>query len=297
MPVQVRCAAVVLQAPIRSFIHSFLFLYSRLQSMLGNVFVEAALSSLEKEAKENVYAVLDPHIQYELMINKHGEPPKYLSLSKPLTHQRTHAFDPQTFKQNEINNNDIMFTTFKQEPPKVRRSDRSSKRSSRNKNNFVSNTNFDIEYSRDPFFGKVRSTEHNDALGNNRLRRSKKNVYEKNNSGRNVNNAPDKLTDIINKEEVRRTSQRKKEYIVDNNINEKERSFEDLKEEPRVQCRNIEDEHMPRPGKVKEIASRFDKHSINNFKYLNIKNERPKPLQSFCDQKYLDHVFPDAVEI
>ncbi|CAG9786893.1 unnamed protein product [Diatraea saccharalis] len=127
--------------------------------------LQAALNSLEREAKENVYAVLDPHIQYEVTINKHGEPPKYLSLSRPLNHQRTHHFNPQVITNNEINNNDYFnenrFSTFKTGPPKARRSNKSNDRKIRTYESYVCKTNNDVEYSKNPFFGIARDAENN----------------------------------------------------------------------------------------------------------------------------------------
>ncbi|KAJ8722247.1 hypothetical protein PYW08_004649 [Mythimna loreyi] len=254
------------------------------------ILMKAALTSLEKEAKENVYAVLDPHIQYEITINKHGEPPKYLSLSKPLTHQRTHAFDPHSIT-NEINNNDYdRFSTFKTGPPKARRSNKSY---DKNNKNYVSKTNNDVEYSKDPHFGQLRSTdstnqnaqkynEHKDTKNYSRM-------YDRNNSGRKENDR--KNTNGFEKDFQ---NNKRSSYQSWKGTNEKERSFEDFTE--RNVKQDIEEDYRPRPGKVKEIASRFNKSSTGNVT-LNTKKERPKPLQSYGNQAYLDHVFPDAVEI
>lgn len=248
------------------------------------------MTSLEREAKENVYAVLDPHIQYEITINKHGELPKYLSLSKPLTHQRTHAFDPQTIT-NEINNNNYeRFSTFKSGPPKARRSNKSN---GKNNKNYVCKTNNDIEYSKDPYFGKVRSTDmiNQNAQTYNEHRDSKNysRMYDRNNSGRKVDrrNQDGFEKDFQN---VKRSSNRSWK-----GTKEKERSFEDLTE-GNNNINDTEEDFKPKPGKVREIASRFNKCSNGNVT-LNTKKERPKPLQSYGHQAYLDHVFPDAVEI
>lgn len=246
------------------------------------------MTSLEREAKENVYAVLDPHIQYEITINKHGEPPKYLSLSKPLTHQRTHAFDPQNVT-NEINNNDHYdkFSSFKPGPPKARRSNKSN-----NSQNYVCKTNNDIQYSKDPHFGKVRSTDtiNHNAQKYNEHRDSKNysRMYERNNSGRKENdrrNQDDFVKDLQN---TKRSSNRSLK-----GTKEKERSFEDFTEGNK---QHDEEDFRPRPGKVREIASKFNKYSSGNVT-LSTKKDRPKPLQSYGHQPYLDHVFPDAIEI
>ncbi|CAB3227204.1 unnamed protein product [Arctia plantaginis] len=251
----------------------------------------AALSSLEREAKENVYAVLDPHIQYDITINKHGEPPKYLSLSKPLTHQRTHAFNPHNVPDKEINNNDYeRFSSFKAGPPKARRS---SNRQHEREQNFVSKTNNDIEYSKDPFFGKARNTDCNQhAQKYNEHRDSKKylRMYDRNNSGRKQN---DKIhNDGFEKDYQNTKRSSNRSWKSTQKI---ERSFEDSIEGDHIN-REKEVDFKPRPGKVKEIASRFNMCSGDNVQSFS-KNQRPKPLQSYGDQAYLDHVFPDAVEI
>ncbi|CAK1551264.1 unnamed protein product [Leptosia nina] len=283
-PPNVRGGGANVEAPVMTSRYSPAALQVRRAAVVLQPPTTAALSSLEREAKENVYAVLDPHIQYELSINKHGEPPKYLSLSKPLTHQRTHAFDPLNF--NEVNNNNIKFTTFRQES-RIRKSDRSSK-NNRNKN-LVCNSNFDIEYSRDPLFGKAKGLDPN--LDRNRIRKSKRSAYEKNIAGKLSN------VQIHERADNKKEAAKPHRHDIKDYYNEKERSIEDI-EESKVQYDKIEEEFMPRKGKVKEIASRFDRNSVNNLsKSSNVRNERPKPLQSFCDQKYLDHVFPDAVEI
>lgn len=231
---------------------------------------QAALSSLEKEAKENVYAVLDPHIQYDITINKHGEPPKYLSLSKPLTHQRTHAFNPQNI--DEINNNDINFTTFKG-PSKIRRSNKSN--NSKKNKSYISKTNNDVEYTKDPKYSKNRE-ETNAQAGHNEHRTNYTRMYERNSSGRKIfDSGTDKLED------------RKRQS---------NRSSRETKKENTACFEEIHDDFKPRLGKVKEIASRFNRNSESVQSY-NTKRERPKPLQSYGNQAYLDHVFPDAVEI
>ncbi|XP_013170105.1 PREDICTED: uncharacterized protein LOC106119609 [Papilio xuthus] len=247
---QVRRAALVLQPP-----------------------TTAALASLEREAKENVYAVLDPHIQYDITINKHGEPPKYLSLSKPLTHQRTHAFDPRYFA-NEINNNEIKLSTFK---PAYRKSNRSSKSKNVNyKKNYVCKSNNDIEYSKDPCFGIVRGTEGNsaNAYTHNLLKSDPKNFRLSNRSRKSV----EKTTPL--EEEKKKESSTIEQKV--SNVCNHEDTIEDYK---------------PMPGKVREIASKFDRNTKSYAQSLNFKKERPRPIQSYGYQAYLDHIFPDAVEI
>ncbi|CAH2095966.1 unnamed protein product [Euphydryas editha] len=271
------------------------------------------MSSLEKEAKENVYAVHEPHIQYELTINKHGEPPKYLSLSKPLTHQRTHAFDPQHFKFKEINNNffnENNLPTFKSDQ-RNRKSDRSYKRNNKNRQCYSCQSNQDIKYSIDPNFGMVRASEKNymsDAQNiRNNTRSSltnKSRIYERNNSGR--KNATRKIEEKdtnfkrIDSKRVSNGSKKVKNVQIHNRPvyeNEKERSFEELKAEQKLQDDKNKTNSMPRTGKVREIASKFDRNSCENFRQAaKEKVERPKSIQSY-DQAYLDHVFPDAVEI
>lgn len=233
---------------------------------------QAALSSLEKEAKENVYAVLDPHIQYDITISKHGEPPKYLSLSKPLTHQRTHAFNPHNLE--EINNND--FTTFKG-PPKIRRSNKSNN-SKRNKQSYISQSNNDVEYSRDPKYNQNKESNAQERHNEHRTSKNYTRMYERN-SGRRANDPEDKLED-----RKRQTNRSSRETKTDNAA-----SFETGKQ------KDDDGDFRPRPGKVKEIASRFNRNSENL--QSNSKKNRPKPLQSYGHQAYLDHVFPDAVEI
>lgn len=241
------------------------------------------MSSLEREAKENVYAVLDPHVQYDITINTHGEPPKYLSLSKPLTHQRTHSFNPQNIV-NEINNNDHRFSTFKSGPPKMRRSNKSNQ--SKTNHSYTCKTNNDIEYSRDPYFGlnKTESKEVNAQISRHSVNRGSRNysrMYERNNSGR--------RNDVVNNNRASNRSWRDK--LTDTKI-QKEHAFEEV--EKGKEMYNSED-YTPRVGKVKEIASRFNRNSSNQS--VNFKKERPKPLQSYGNQAYLDHVFPDAVEV
>lgn len=250
------------------------------------------MSSLEREAKENVYAVLDPHIQYDITINKHGEPPKYLSLSKPLTHQRTHAFNPQNIV-NEINNNDNRFTTFKAGPPKIRRSNKSNQSLNTTNHPYTCKTNNDIEYLRDPFFGMNRtaskgteayaqSSRHNE----NRSSKKHSRMYERNNSGRLGEN--NLRNDFINNS--RRASNRSwRDKLADAN-KEREGASDEIERE-----KEVYEDFKPRPGKVKEIASRFNRNSNNQSS--NFKKERPKPLNSYGNQAYLDHVFPDAIEI
>lgn len=269
------------------------------------------MSSLEKEAKENVYAVHDPHIQYELTINKHGEPPKYLSLSKPLTHQRTHAFDPQHFKFSEINNNffnENNLTTFKTDQ-RNRKSNRSNKRNNKNEQCYASQSNRDIKYSIDPQFGMVRVPEENymsDAQNvRNNTRSSfinKNRLYERNNSGRkNVTKKIEEKYDFkrVDGKRASNGSKKVKNVQIHNRPvykDEKERSFEELKAEQNLHNDNSKINSLPRTGKVKEIASKFDRNSEKFRQAAKEKVKRPKSIQIY-DQAYLDHVFPDAVEI
>lgn len=246
------------------------------------------MTSLEREAKENVYAVLDPHIQYEITINKHGEPPKHLSLSKPLTHQRT--FDAH---ESEINNNEFenRFTTFKSGPTKLRRSNRSDQNA--NNKNYVCKTNNDIEYSKDPYFGIARDKQQN------RKSKTYSRMYERNNSGKKDNGRDQIEADL---KDARRMSNRSWNYggeAKQVKEQEKERSFEELREDKNVKhdYGDVIEDYTPRPGKVREIASRFNRNSANVGQSVNSSKGRPKPLQSYGDQAYLDHVFPDAVEI
>ncbi|XP_069359571.1 protein PFF0380w-like [Maniola hyperantus] len=274
-----------------------------------SVTVKAALSALEQEAKENVYAVLDPHIQYELTINKHGEPPKYLSLSKPLTHQRTHAFDPLNIKFNEINNN----YSNKNKPshqfdPRIRKSERSTERNNKNEQSYSCKSNQDVKYSIDPHFGMVRASKANNVFKAQNVRNNARSslndqsrMYERNSSARKSTARRSEECDHSIKTDVKRASNRSKGKTVyvqkGTQENEKECSFEDLKAENKVQENTNENDTMPRPGKVKELASRFNRNSVENYRQSVIVNvERPKTLQSF-DQAYLDHVFPDAIEI
>lgn len=271
---------------------------------------QAALTSLEREAKENVYAVLDPHIQYEVTINKHGEPPKYFSLSKPLTHQRAHAFDPQTVTNNDLNNNDYdnRFSTFKSGPPKMRRSNKSNeaKANKNNQNIYVCKTNNDIEYSKNPFYGMDKDEEnnieiHKDHNGNNENRNSKNysRMYERNSSGR-LQSQGKNDQEEYHRADVKRHSQRswklEEERMQRNQakLKDNDRSFEELKEDD-ARLEGTDDK--PRPGKVREIASRFNRNCPGNDVIIEIKRARPKPLQSYGHQAYLDHVFPDAIEI
>ncbi|KPI95689.1 Neural cell adhesion molecule 1 [Papilio xuthus] len=282
---QVRRAALVLQPP-----------------------TTAALASLEREAKENVYAVLDPHIQYDITINKHGEPPKYLSLSKPLTHQRTHAFDPRYFA-NEINNNEIKLSTFK---PAYRKSNRSNKSKNVNyKKNYVCKSNNDIEYSKDPCFGIVRGTEGNSANAYTHSSRNDVNKISKdmtfernsfiyNSSSNNKMNGSEK--DLLKSDPKNcRLSNRSRKSVEKTTPLEEEKKKESSTIEQKVSnVRNHEDtieDYKPRPGKVREIASKFDRNTKSYAQSLNFKKERPRPIQSYGYQAYLDHIFPDAVEI
>ncbi|KAL0838629.1 hypothetical protein ABMA28_016712 [Loxostege sticticalis] len=276
--------------------------------------LQAALTSLEREAKENVYAVLDPHIQYEVTINKHGEPPKYFSLSKPLTHQRTHAFDPQTIN-NEINNNDSnenRFSTFKSGPPKARRSNKSNEgKVNQNNQIYVSKTNNDIEYSKNPFFGMTKDEEnnidiHRDNFGHNENRNSKNysRMYERNNSGRkhshgrgNIEKHEQDYYRADAKRHSRRSWRLEDERVHQAKLRENDRSFEEVKEENNARHGDATNDDKPRPGKVREIASKFNRNCSRNDDHIEMKRARPRPLQSYGHQPYLDHVFPDAIEI
>lgn len=252
---------------------------------------------MEREAKENVYAVLDPHIQYELTINKHGEPPKYLSLSKPLTHQRTHAFDPQTFKFNEINNNFYNENGIpKYRSDQIRKSDRSNRR---NNEQSYCKSNHDIKYSIDPHFGKARDSNNMaDAQNRNRSSFYNKNRMHGRSSGRKQNVTTENKGPFTKVDSKRASCKSVKVNDIDVHRaqgNEKERSFDDMKVNDKVrEVKN--DDTMPRPGKVKEIASKFNRNSADLRQTVNTKVNRPKPIQSF-DQAYINHIFPDAVEI
>ena len=114
-------------------------------------------------------------------------------------------------------------------------------------------------------------------------------MYDRNNSGRKENDKRNQ-----NGFEKDFQNNKRSSYRSWKGTKEKERSFEDFTEEKMK--KDIEEEFRPRPGKVREIASRFNKQSTGNVT-LNTKRERPKPLQSYGHQAYLDHVFPDAVEI
>lgn len=254
---------------------------------------QAALSSLEREAKENVYAVLDPHIQYEITINKHGEPPKYLSLSKPLIHQRTHAFEPDNVPTKELNNNNYeRFSTFKTGPPKIRRS--KDKKSA--ERNYICKTNNDIQYSKDPLFGKIRSTDTNQYAQKYNEHRDSKNysrMYERNNNNtsgkREIDTKRNQDGNDGDFQNPKRSSN-----LNWNDTKETEKGTEEFAEE--TVSHDKEEDFKPRPGKVRELALRFNKCSSGNIQSFSSK-QRPKPLQSYGNQAYLDHVFPDAVEI
>lgn len=244
------------------------------------------LSTLDREAKENVYAILDPHIQYEITINKLGEPPKYLSLSKPLSHQRAHAFDPQNIHTIDdfINNNNCIehrFSTFKSPPVKeIRRSNRSDRKKEEQRN--VSKSNNDIEFIRDPLFDISNNTERNS--------KNYSRMYERNNSGRSELHRGVKTRSSDNKvPDVNRRSNRSLQFYDNLDIsgsNDNVSIEEDLGE----------DNDKPKPGKVREIASKFNKGIPYKQSFVKQKN-RPKPLNSYGNQAYLDHVFPDAIEI
>lgn len=137
---------------------------------------------------------------------------------------------------------------------------------------------------------------------NNECRNSKtySRMYERNSSGR-KDNVRKENQEVDLKKDVRRASNRSRKYD-DKDVfkkiireKEKERSFEEINEE--MKAKHVGDDredYKPRPGKVKEIASKFNK---NNSNYQQSKKERPKPLQSYGHQAYLDHIFPDAVEV
>ncbi|CAH2237394.1 jg11249 [Pararge aegeria aegeria] len=269
--------------------------------------LQAALSALEQEAKENVYAVLDPHIQYELTINKHGEPPKYLSLSKPLTNQRTHAFDPQNI--NEINNN--YYGNENRLPnetdPRIRKSDRSYKKNNKNQKSYSCKSNQDVKYSIDPYFGMVRASKNNNVFRAQNVRdnarssfKDQSRMFERNNSAKKSVAKNYEECEYSIKTDVKRASDRSRGKTVGvhrGTIQEYGKEFEDFNEESKVQEVKIENDTMPRPGKVKELASRFNRKSAENNRQSVIVNvERPKTLESF-DKAYLNHVFPDAIEI
>ncbi|GBP48498.1 Kin of IRRE-like protein 3 [Eumeta japonica] len=280
---QVRRAALVLQPP-----------------------TTAALTSLEREAKENVYAVLDPHLQYEITINKHGEPPKYLSLSRPLTHQRTHAFDPQNIHSRDTRNayfDDSRFSTFKASTVKkddVRRSNRSNDRrknlsGQRNK----THANRDVQYAKDPHYNEeIKSADK--YLQNEKYSR----LYNRHGSGRSQNE--NKMHSISFNREPRKFSDRSLRFDASLMAREKkstdniqpEKFFGRTDEEKLQQdINNNPDEYKPKPGKVKEIASKFNRNCLESHRPSTKSKSRPKPLQSYGNQAYLDHVFPDAVEI
>lgn len=267
---------------------------------------QAALTSLEQEAKDNVYAVLDPHIQYDITISKHGEPPKYLSLSKPISHQRTHEFDPQYVRNNEINNNckdvnENRFTTFKG-PVKsnIRKSNRSNnqRNSKINEQRNICKTNNDIEYTADPYFGINVGTNNFDTLfsldrdDQQRSSKSYTRMYERNNSGRSdkLNRKP-----VIDSTNVRKDGNRNKKIDLNINANKKAIKIDQDVKRNEDKYDGTED-YKPRPGKVREIASRFNQYSGNLRNSFRKSKIRPKPIQ-IGNQAYLDHVFPDAVEI
>lgn len=263
--------------------------------------LQAALASLEQEAKDNVYAVLDPHIQYEITINKHGEPPKYLSLSKPIAHQRTQEFDPHYVRDKEVNNNghdvnDNRFSTFKG-PVKsnIRRSNRSSSKIINSEGQRkVCKYNNDVEYTTDPYFGVNVSTSNFDNLfsqDNNdggRYFKTYTRMYERNNSGRSQKLSERKLDKESTN--VRRESNRSKKT---QGVNENAVKKDDANDEKYDRAEDFK----PRPGKVREIASRFNQYSGNLRNSFRRSKVRPKPIQIIGNQAYLDHIFPDAVEI
>uniref|UniRef100_A0A2A4JZU9 Uncharacterized protein n=2 Tax=Heliothis virescens TaxID=7102 RepID=A0A2A4JZU9_HELVI len=123
--------------------------------------------------------------------------------------------------------------------------------------------------------------EHKDTKNYSRM-------YDRNNSGRKENDRKNQDGFEKDFQNNKRSSNRSWK-----GTKEKERSFEDFTEDVKV---DAEEEFRPRPGKVREIASRFNKCSTGNVT-LNTRKDRPKPLQSYGHQAYLDHVFPDAVEI
>lgn len=208
-----------------------------------------------------------------------------------MTHQRTHAFDPNV--THEINNNDYnenRFSTFKQGPPKARRSNRRHDRNNNaNNQSYISKTNNDIEYTKDPYFGIARG----DHVNTNEYRSSKNysRMYERNNSGR-----TDGKDNNIRQDVKRASNRSRREETYKKVVREKERerSFEEFEAPNNVKQDFIEEDYKPKPGKVREIASKFNRDSMN---VPPSKKERPKPLQSYSNQAYLDHIFPDAVEV
>lgn len=124
-------------------------------------------------------------------------------------------------------------------------------------------------------------------------------MYERNNSGKKDNGRGQIEADL---KDARRMSNRSWNYggeAKQVKEQEKERSFEELREDKNVKhdYGDVIEDYTPRPGKVREIASRFNRNSANVGQSVNSSKGRPKPLQSYGDQAYLDHVFPDAVEI
>lgn len=116
-------------------------------------------------------------------------------------------------------------------------------------------------------------------------------MYERNNSGR-----KDRKDNNI-KQDVKRASNRSRRGDTNKKVvreKERERSFEEFDAPNNVKQDFVDEDYKPKPGKVKEIASKFNRDSMN---VLPSKKKRPKPLQSFCNQAYLDHIFPDAVEV
>lgn len=242
--------------------------------------LQAALSSLEKEAKENVYAVLDPHIQYELTINKQGEPPRFLSLSKPL-HQRQQPFTYTT----ELNNNDSKFTTFKTSPNKYRKSNRSQELDIALEKRNVCKYNNDIEYNIDPYFGVNRSHNVND---NDYTSRSKK-LYLRNSGRKEKNREASSRNNAVRASDRSRRRKMSREFDIEAKI------FDERKAE--AQNKRTSDDCVPKTGKVKELASKFNRFSGSLGQSFRRSKGRPKPLQCYGNQAYLDHVFSDAVEI
>lgn len=127
-------------------------------------------------------------------------------------------------------------------------------------------------------------------------------MYERNNSDRkdkynknNRNREEDYRNDnkrISNRSRRNDNFKHQKDFVAD----ETERSFEEYRDGSNTKHENNDYNDRPKPGKVREIALRFDRN-CSEEKSFKSKKGRPKPLQSYGNQSYLDHVFPDAIEI
>lgn len=225
-----------------------------------------------------------------------------MSLSKPLTHQRTHAFDPQSIhNENEIFNNNYLtenrFTTFKSDEKELRKSNRSSDKKKSTQQRNICKTNNDIEYIRDPIFDMSNYEmfeTYTQAHPFNNSHRNSKNylrMHERNGSERSDQLQNDNVPD--------RRRQSNKSLKFNNNVevqvsNSKDELGNHKEKEGKIK---MEDD-KPKPGKVKELASKFNKNSTEIYKQAFIRpKNRPKPLTSYGNQAYIDHVFPDAIEI